>query len=168
MLRIYFDASALVKRYTQETGTALVNEVFRLLSPNQMTCATLGVVEIIATLVRKRNDGRLSSTLFAQAVDKFKAEVIDPPEFALASVDDKLLLSALSLLARHNLNATDAIILRSVLDFQRVVEDMGDKLILWTCDKRLVRAARSEGVSVFDPEEETIEHLHQILGMPKE
>lgn len=168
MWRIYFDASALVKRYAQETGTALVNEVFRLLPPRQMMCATLGVVEIIATLVRKRNDGRLSPLLFAQVVDNFKAEVIDHPEFALASVDDTLLLSALSLLARHNLNATDAIILRSVLDLQRVVEDMGDKLILWTYDKRLVRAARSEGVAVFNPEEETIEHLHQILGMPKE
>lgn len=167
MLRIYFDASALVKRYTQETGTALVNEVFRLLSPNQMTCATLGVVEIIATLVRKRNDGRLSSTLFAQVVDKFKAEVIDHPEFALASVDDALLLSALNLIAKHNLNATDAIILRSALDLHQVVEDMGDRLILWTCDKRLARAARSEGIAVFDPEEETVEHLHQILASPK-
>jgi len=30
---IYFDASALIKRYSQETGTPLVNEVFRYPPP---------------------------------------------------------------------------------------------------------------------------------------
>ena len=34
---------------------------------------------------------------------------------------------------------------------------------LWTSDKRLVRAARGEGIEVFDPEEETIGSLHQLL-----
>jgi predicted nucleic acid-binding protein len=128
-----------------------------------MTCSTLGIVEIVATLVRKRNDGRLSASLFAQAMDKFKAEVIDHPEFAIASVDDELLLSALNLVAQHNLNATDAIILRSVLNLRQFIEGRGERLLLWTCDKRLARAARREGITVFDPEEETLEYLHQQL-----
>jgi predicted nucleic acid-binding protein len=61
---IYFDASALIKRYSQETGTPLVNEVFRLLPRSRMTCSTLGILEIVSVLVRKRNDGRLTQTLF--------------------------------------------------------------------------------------------------------
>ena len=59
---IYFDASALIKRYSQETGTPLVNEVFRLLPRSRMTCSTLGILEIVSVLVRKRNDGRLNQT----------------------------------------------------------------------------------------------------------
>lgn len=60
MVWIYFDASALVKRYSSEDGTELVNEAF-----------------------------------------------------SIASVDDELILSALDSIAQHNINATDAVILRS-------------------------------------------------------
>ena len=35
---VYFDASALVKRYSAEDGTDLVNELFRQLPLSQMTC----------------------------------------------------------------------------------------------------------------------------------
>ncbi len=44
MLWIYFDASALIKRYSQESGTQLINEAFQRLSPHQMTCSLLGVL----------------------------------------------------------------------------------------------------------------------------
>jgi predicted nucleic acid-binding protein len=162
---IYFDASALIKRYSQETGTPLVNEVFRFLPRSRMTCSTLGILEIVSVLVRKRNDGRLNQTLFEQAMIEFRAEVIDQEEFSAALVNDALLLSALNLIAKHNLNATDAVILRSALNLQQVLQEAGDELMLWTSDKRLVRAAQGEGLTVFDPEEETIGHLHQLLGV---
>ena len=162
---LYFDASALIKRYSQETGTPLVNEVFRLLPRSRMTCSTLGILEIVSILVRKRNDGRLNQTLFEQAMIEFRAEVIDHEEFSAASVSDALLLSALDLIAKHNLNATDAVILRSALNLQQVLREAGDELMLWTSDKRLVRAAQGEGLTAFDAEEETIGHLHQLLGV---
>jgi predicted nucleic acid-binding protein len=96
---------------------------------------------------------------------EFRAEVIDHEEFSAASVSDALLLSALDLIAKHNLNATDAVILRSALNLQQVLRETGDELMLWTSDKRLVRAAHGEGLTAFDPEEETIGHLHQLLGV---
>jgi len=98
-------------------------------------------------------------------VDKLKAEVIDHEEFAVASVDDALLLAALDLITKHNLNATDAVILRSVLNLRQIIEDAGDQLMLWVCDKRLARAARDEDIAVFDPEEETLDRLHQLLDV---
>ncbi|MCD6335752.1 MAG: type II toxin-antitoxin system VapC family toxin [Candidatus Latescibacteria bacterium] len=160
---IYFDASALIKRYSQESGTPLVNEGFHHLPPNRMTCSTLGILEIISILVRKRNDGRLNQALFEQAMIEFRAEVIDHEEFSATSVNDTLLLSALDFIAKYNLNATDAVILHSALNLRQVLQERGDELSLWTSDKRLVRAARGEGIEVFDPEEETIGSLHQLL-----
>lgn len=68
MVWVYFDASALVKRYSTEEGTSLVNELFNRLSMDQMMCASIGVLEIVSVLVRKRNDGRLSPKLFTQAM----------------------------------------------------------------------------------------------------
>ena len=161
---IYFDASALIKRYSQETGTSLVNEVFRRLPLSRMTCSTLGILEMISILVRKRNDGRLNQALFEQAMIEFRAEVIDHEEFSATSVNDALLLSALDLIAQHNVNATDAVILRSALDLKDALQAEDDELMLWTSDKRLVRAGRLEGITVFDPEQETVGHLSQMLG----
>jgi predicted nucleic acid-binding protein len=161
---IYFDASALIKRYSLENGTPLVNEVFLYLLPSQMSCSTLGILEIVSVLVRKRNDGRLNQSLWEQAMLEFKAEVIDHKDFLVTPVDDALLLSALDLIVKHNLNATDATILRSALNLQNVLQQAGDALTLWTSDKRLVRAAQAEGIAVFDPEVETIDHLHHLLG----
>ena len=79
MVWVYFDASALVKRYSSEDGTELVNELFHRLPVEQMTCAMIGV------------------------------------------------------------------------------------LVFWSCDKRLLRAAKYEGVEIFDPEAETMAQLQAIL-----
>ena len=165
---VYFDASALIKRYSQEAGTSLVNEVFRHVPPSRMSCSTLNILEITSILVRKRNDGRLTQALFEQAMMEFRAEVIDHEEFSATSVNDALLFSALELIARHNLNATDAVILRSALNLRQVLQEEEQELMFWTSDKRLVRAAEDEGFSVFNPEEKTIDHLHQLLGGSEE
>jgi predicted nucleic acid-binding protein len=164
VLWIYFDASALVKRYSSEDGTELVNELFHRLPVEQMTCAVIGILEIISVLVRKRNDGRLSTKLFAQAMVELNQEIIEDEAFSIASVDDDLILSALHLIAQYNINATDAIILRSCLNLQQVLQDQEHRLVLWSCDKRLLRAAQHEGVDVFDPEVETKAQLQILLS----
>lgn len=113
---VYFDASALIKRYSPEVGTPIVNALFERTYPGQMTCATLGVLEVVASLTRKQNDGRLSRSAYEQALIEVRTEIIDQAEFRLAALSDELFFRALDLIARHNLNATDAVILRSALD----------------------------------------------------
>ncbi len=164
MVWVYFDASALVKRYSSEDGTELVNDLFHQLPVEQMTCAMIGVLEIISVLVRKRNDVRLPLKLFTQAMVEFNQEIIEDEAFSIASVDDDLLLSALGLIAQHNINSTDAVILRSCLNLQQVLQNRGHRLVLWSCDKRLLRAAQREGVDVFDPEVETKAQLKTVLS----
>ncbi|NKQ35511.1 MAG: type II toxin-antitoxin system VapC family toxin [Chloroflexi bacterium] len=163
MVWVYFDASVLVKRYSSEDGTELVNELFYHLPIERMTCAVIGVFEIISVLVRKRNDGRLSPKLFAQAMLELNKEVIEDAAFSIASVNDELILSALNLIAQHNINATDAVILRSCLNLQQILLKQDHRLVFWSCDKRLLRAARHEGVEVFDPEVGTKAQLQALV-----
>ncbi len=129
-----------------------------------MVCSTLGILEIFSVLVRKRNDGRLPKELFDQAMVEFRAEVVDQEEFATTAVNDVLLLSALDLVAKHNLNATDAVVLRSVLDLRRILQEGGDDLVLWTSDRRLGRAAKREGIASFDPAVDTVDRLEELHG----
>ena len=160
---VYFDASALAKRYAPEDGAVLLNELFNYLPTGKMICPMIGVLEVISVLVRKRNGGRLSSTVLTQAMTVLHEEVIDNNAFSVAFVDDNLILSAASLITQHNINATDAIILRSCLNLQQELSTQEQKLILWSCDKRLLRAAQQEGVPIFNPETGTIKQLHLQL-----
>lgn len=130
----------------------------------RMTCTMLGVLEIISVLARKRNDGRLPEHLFSQALVELNREILDD-DFSIASVDDTLTLSALPLIVQYNINATDAIVLRSCLNLRADMAERNERLIFWSCDKRLLRAAHEENVEVFDPETETLTRLHFLLSI---
>jgi len=67
-----------------------------------------------------------------------------------------------SLIVQYNINATDAIVLRSCLNLRANVEERGERLIFWSCDKRLLRAAHQENIEVFDPETETLSRLRLL------
>ncbi|NJN68476.1 MAG: type II toxin-antitoxin system VapC family toxin [Chloroflexaceae bacterium] len=164
-MRIYFDASALVKRYAQETGTPLLNEVFAHVPYARMTCSTLGILEVLSILIRKRNDGRLKHPLFEGAMNRFKTEVLANPSFLTAPVTDAIVVAAMDFIPKHHINATDAVVLRSVLTIQQALRGIDDILLLWTSDKRLYRAAHQEGIPVFDPEQETIASLRTLPGL---
>ncbi len=161
---VYGDASALIKRYAPESGTALVNAVFDRAYPERMTCATLGLLEVVSILTRKRNDGRLTPAAYDQALIEVRAELIERQDFRLSPINDALLVEALTLITQHNINAADALILRSALEVQQAARTSGDEVVLWSADKRLVRAAQREGLATFDPETDTLDDFQTLFG----
>lgn len=100
----YFNASALVKRYTQETGSRNINFLFTNVPLNRMTCLILGIVEIYWVCVRKKNDGRISSEDFTQSRINLNYEVVDSKSaFNTISVTDSLVLNSITLIESHSL-----------------------------------------------------------------
>lgn len=130
-----------------------------------MACSTLGMLEVISILLRQYNGKRLARPAFTQAMAEFETEVASNSQFVKTSVDDALLKAAIPLLAKHNLNASDTVILLSAVNLQLSLQQKGDNLILCAADKRLARAAMAEGLMVFNPEIDSIARLHQLLGV---
>ena len=56
------------------------------------------------------------------------------------------------LIETHSLNSVDAMVLRSALDVATELRSIGDTLVLVASDQRLLRAARAEGLQIFNPE----------------
>lgn len=162
MLLVYLDASALMKRYSPENGSDMVDELFERLSLSRITSTMLGLLEVISILVRKRNDRRLTSELFSQAMTELRNETLENAEFRSTSITDEIILSSANLVLKHSINASDAIVLCCALNLQQVMEPEGNRLAFWCCDKRLIRAAKVEGITVFDPEAETIERFNDL------
>lgn len=159
----YLDASVLIKRYTNEVGTPLVNYLFSQVPRKGMMCLTLGTLEVISIFVRKANAGQLVLPAFNQAVADFRHEVMDDAEFGKVATPDNLVYAAASLIPKHSINATDAVILRSALDIASQLRTAGDDLVLVSSDQRLVKAAQEEGLATFDPETQTQTDLDALL-----
>ena len=160
MYYFYFDASALVKRYTQEIGSDKVNFLFNNVPLNRIMCLILGVVELFWVCVRKKNDGRITNLDFSQAWINLNYEVIDnQSDFKTISVSDPLVLDSMRLIETHSLNSVDAIVLRAALNIAAELRDTGDTLVLVASDQRLLRAAHAEGLQIFNPETDSQQTL---------
>lgn len=65
---------------------------------------------------------------------------------------DQLILGSMRLIETHSLNSVDAVVLCSALNIAAELRNTGDTLVLVASDQRLIRAARAEGLQVFNPE----------------
>jgi predicted nucleic acid-binding protein len=131
----YFDASALVKRYVREKGSAKVQ---RLLAAEVPATSRLSAVEIASAVARRVREGNLSGEdrdRILAAVDRDMTAVL------VVEVTAAVLTSAQLLLQRHPLRTGDAIQLASCLHLQEHIEDV---VAFVGFDDRLLAAARAE------------------------
>ena len=153
MYYFYFDASALAKRYTDEVGSDKIDFFFDNVPLERLLCLTLGAIEVFWICVRKRNDNRITSHQFERATTHLRHEVINNQSgFKTILVPDSLVWDSISLIETHSLNSVDAMVLRSALDTATELRSTDDRLVLVASDQRLLRAARTEGLQVFNPE----------------
>jgi predicted nucleic acid-binding protein len=164
MLLFYVDASAILKRYTPELGTPVVNHLFEQAGPERLIILQIGIAEVVSILVRKRNDGRLTQAVYAQALTEFATEIVNEPAVRKMSVGRAEITGALPLIQAHSINATDGLVLRSALDLAGELRTSGNDLVLVTSDHRLLRAAPAEGLRTFNPEAESEVDLDVLLA----
>lgn len=165
MRHVYIDPSAWVKRYYNETGTTVTNYLFdRLIGsrPSRLICSRIGLTEVISVLNRHRNADRITQSVFNMAYAYFEA---DSRLVRLVSVRNYQLNSSVRLLLTHNLNATDALHLQVALEVQGQLHRQNNTLLFFSADQRLLRAARQEGLVVFNPETAAETELEESLSL---
>lgn len=147
MAAFFFDSSALVKRYSQETGTAWVQTIT---ARNYVFLARITQVEVIAAIERRKRTGTLATSDAVAAVANFRAHL--STEYAMVDISRLLLDQATDLAETHGLRAYDAVQLSAALQVQnerRAFKLSG--LILVSADLALNAAATAEGLAVEDP-----------------
>ncbi len=137
----YLDASAWIKRYYQEDGTAWVQTLF---SHNQiMTCATLGMIEVMATLSRKSKAQEITLSQFKQKARELED---DWKRFFQIPMTNEIVHVAKDLTKKLALRGSDAVHLSSALVLQKRFAEHGERLIMVTSDQELIGAATSSGL----------------------
>ncbi len=149
MIFYYLDASAWVKRYYWETGTTWVQSLFA--RGSTLACASLGLVEVMATLARKAKAREIARRMLAGKVRDLEE---DWGRFIQIHLTVEAVSRAKDVAREQALRGVDAVHLASALMLQSRFADEDDRLVFVTSDRELRGAAQISGLDTVDPEEE--------------
>jgi hypothetical protein len=97
---------------------------------------------------------------FAKVLMAFFSEI---KQFHFLEVNDERVLASIPYSLAHNINSSDALHLKTLKDVERAVNLLGEKVVLVAADKRLLRAAKNEGITTFNPEEDAEKKLDDLV-----
>ncbi len=151
----FFDASAVVKYYHKEVGTAWVSQVIDALDTitrrriNRVYIADLSIAEVPAAFAILERTKRVHHDKRDAMYDRFLNNIGN--EFQLLGIPTELAYRAGELTQEHPLKGGDAIQLAVALDFNAKLQEQDLALIFVSGDAVLLQAARAEGLAAENP-----------------
>jgi len=134
---VYFDASALAKRYVREKGSLKVR---RLLASTLPATSRYSAVEVASALARRVRERAISSRDNERALTALGEDLT---AMLVVELTPEIVTRAQALLQRHSLRAGDAVQLASCLQLR---DELEEPITLVAFDDRLAAAARKEKV----------------------
>ena len=141
---IYFDTSALIKRFVLEEGSSVMRNLMS--QPGPFASATIAYAEVYSWLARRHREGSLPTQHYASACAQFEH---DWPAFLHVELQDDVLRLARDLIQRRALRSFDAIHLASAVSLQ---VGLSEAITMVAADERLLHAATAEQLSVLNVE----------------
>lgn len=146
MICYYLDPSAWVKRYCQESGS---EEVQALFTPEAiLACATLGEVEVAATLARKRRAGEIAAPTFAAQT---AALAQDWRRFVRVQLTAGVMDAARDVSLRSGLRSALAMHSAAAAALHGRLQALGTTLVFVSTDADLLAAIDELGIETWDP-----------------
>lgn len=139
----FFDASALVKRFHKEHGSDLIHEIIE--NPdNTLVIASITLSEMTSAFRKKTNTGVINEDELQKILSEFSLELVN--KFVILDIERNHIHVSQDVIVKYNLRALDGIQLAVLLSLKNVNP-------LFVCsDKRLLTAAKEEGIKVLNPE----------------
>ena len=145
----FFDSSALVKFYIEETGTPWVRSLTDS-AENIIHVASLARVETISALTRRLNRRDITEAEFDEAYGDLEQDFAT--QYRIVALTEAIIDNAARLARKHGLRANDAVQLSTAIDVRRILAEVGSiTTALVTADLELNVAAVAEGFSTEDP-----------------
>lgn len=140
---LFFDTSALVKRYYEETGTSTVDE---LIEDNRTVAITsLTIIETVSAFRRKYNRGEIREDAVNALLAAFFTEALDG--FIILPMDESIHQFSFGLILEDDLRTLDSLQLSAALSLQTTETD-----VVFVCaDSDLVSVAQTRGLETVTP-----------------
>ena len=132
-MRVFFDSSALAKRYIRERGSDKVENI--LSQASEAAISLIAPPEIISALNRLLRQSLISSSQYKQAKDFLFSDIAD---ISICSINVPSVHKAIGLIEAHPLRTLDALHVASAIEWK------ADLFV--TSDKRQLGAAIHSGL----------------------
>lgn len=151
MTDYFLDASAVVKRYADEAGSAWVRQITDPQAQNAILLAEITLAEVAAALAAKQRAPKgITMEQRNRVLSRFLQDCDE--HFTLVSIDRSVIDRAVDLAQRHRLRAYDAVQLATALEASAITQAQAlPALTFVAADTDLLTAAAAEHLSVENP-----------------
>jgi uncharacterized protein len=134
-MNIFFDSSALAKRYIEEEGSDQVDELCQ--RAEALEISIICIPEVFSALNRRRRENVISGSDYSLIKNQFSTDIGDA---ILIDLTPAVITRTVALLENHSLRAMDAIHVACAIESQT------DLFV--SADQRQLTAAQNEGLAV--------------------
>ncbi|NOT46822.1 MAG: type II toxin-antitoxin system VapC family toxin [Acidobacteria bacterium] len=147
---IFFDTSALAKRYIDEKGSAWIGYFFHDESDCLVYIAEITIVELASAIVRRSKGGSLSAEEARQLLELFDDHLSS--QYYVLELNSKIIDGARGIVEKYGLRAYDAVQAAAAehLNRNQMANDL-PAVVLVSADLELLAAARAMGLRTEDP-----------------
>ena len=150
MASLFFDSSAIVKRYVNEIGSNFVENLTDVQSGNIVLLARITHVEVAAAIARRLKNSNITATDAQQALAAFRHDLTN--NYFTVEITPALLSNAVDLATNKVLRGYDAVQLAAALEANNETASAGlPPVIMVSADTDLNTAAIAEGFIVENP-----------------
>jgi hypothetical protein len=146
---LYFDSSALAKRYMPETGTNWVRKQTASNAGNDVVIAQVTPIELYSAIARQYHDAQIDLIRLQAFRRLFMRHVQN--QYLVLSLSSAIITRALSLHETYRLRAYDSIQLASALELNTRLATTSQTLTFIAADVRLLQSAVSAGLQTDNP-----------------
>jgi predicted nucleic acid-binding protein len=144
----FFDSSAIVKGYI-EKGSSYILNLVEPLAGNFIYGISIAEIEVVSAISRRLREGSVTSSDAAYAIAVLRYDFVH--YYRIAAITIGLIDRAIMLTQTHSLRAYDAIQLAAALEINERFLAAGQSITFVSADMALNNAARTEGLTVEDP-----------------
>ena len=151
MTDYYLDSSALVKRYSDESGSLWIRQITDPQAQHTILLAEITLAEVAAALAAKqRSPGGITQEQRDRILSRFLQDCEE--YFLLLPIDRPVIDRAVELTQRHRLRGYDAVQLATALVASETVHAQGlPSPTFVAADNDLIAAAITEGLPAENP-----------------
>lgn len=151
MTAYFFDSSAIIKRYVNETGTPWVISIADPAAGARVYVTAITGVEVVSAITRRLvNTKTISQADAAVALSSFRRDFSS--EYRVITVSDPVIARGMALAEQYALRGYDAVQLAAAVEMNDRRLSLGaPPLIMVASDKSLLATATAEGLTANDP-----------------
>jgi len=140
---LFFDTSALVKRYHEEPGTERVDELIE--GEQTVVISSLSIIETVSAFRRKYNRDQITEKRMNKLLSSFFREALD--DFIVVPLEESVLQFSFDLVLENDLRTLDSLQLSAALSLHTADEPVR----FVSADADLVAVAEATDLKIENP-----------------